>query len=87
MSLPGVAERIAYQFFNPAALPIYSFSEKCKDYNIQIRSQLHGGMTMVLHRLLEVNPSERIHPKCVYQAKNGKDYKRLSLYDFNSLVS
>jgi len=36
--------------------------------------------------MLEVNPVERKHPDCVYKAKNGQDYKRLSLFDFNSLV-
>ena len=87
MSLPGVAEKIAYTFYNSKAVPIYSFAQKFRDYNIQIRNQLHGGMCMVFHRYIELNPTERVHPKCVYEAKNGQPYKRLVFYDFNSLVS
>jgi len=37
MSLPGVAEKIAYKFYNEAAVPIYSFGEKFKKYNQEIR--------------------------------------------------
>ena len=42
MSLPGVAERIAYKYFNPKSPPIFSFGEKFGLYNKQIRQQLHG---------------------------------------------
>ena len=87
MSLPGVAQSLAYKFYNPEAIPIYSFAQPFNDYNRQIRSQLHGGMTMLFHRMVELNPQERKYPASVYDAKNGQPYQRLVFYDFNSLVN
>jgi hypothetical protein len=38
MSLPGVAEHIAYKFYDENACPIYSFGPQFKKYNEEIRA-------------------------------------------------
>ena len=42
IKLPGIAERIAYDFYDEQAFPIFTFGAKYKDLNIQIRDQLIG---------------------------------------------
>ena len=46
MSLPGVAQDLAFRFYNEKETAIYSFGRNFKTYNEQIRKQLHGGMTL-----------------------------------------
>ena len=46
MSLPGVAQKLAFQFYDEEATAIYTFGKKFQKYNEEIRSQLHGGMTL-----------------------------------------
>ena len=59
-SLPGIAEAIAYKFYNPESPAIYSFGQKFAKYNKEIRDQLHGGMTMVFHRMIDLG-------KCIWR--------------------
>ena len=46
MSLPGVAQELAFKYYDDDATAIYTFGKKFKDFNEQIRKQLHGGMTL-----------------------------------------
>ena len=46
MSLPGVAQNLAFQFYHEKETAIYTFGKNFKTYNDQIRRQLHGGMTL-----------------------------------------
>ena len=46
MSLPGVAQDIAFRKYEESATAIYTFGKKFKHYNELIRKQLHGGMTL-----------------------------------------
>ena len=87
--MPGIAEHIAYKFYNPEAWPIYSFGANFKTLNEQVRDQLLGGMTLVLHRMvvLKSSPEQRTLPSSVYLAPNGEPFQKLLQLDFNSLVS
>ena len=86
--MPGIAESIAYQYYNDEACPIFSFGSKFGFLNQQIREQLLGGMTMVLHRMvvLKSDPAQRHLPDSVYLTPNGQRYESLLQLDFNSLV-
>ena len=53
MSLPGVAERIAYKYFNPESPPVYSFGKSFRNYNKQIREQLYGHVLQVFYYFLQ----------------------------------
>ena len=46
MSLPGVAQDLAFRFYKEKETAIYTFGKNFKIYNDQIRKQLHGGMTL-----------------------------------------
>ena len=46
MSLPGVAQDIAFRKYDESATAIYTFGKNFKHYNDLIRKQLHGGMTL-----------------------------------------
>ena len=77
--------------YNPAAYPIYSFNGKYEFLNQEIRSQLYGGMTMVLHRLSKVRPGgyrdeEMVYPKSAYTTSDGSMIQKIQFWDFNSLV-
>lgn len=85
MSLPGVAQKLAYKYYEKDAVPIYSFGEKFKHVSQDIRSQLYGGCTMVFHRMIDLRPGSVSYPKNAYQSENGKRYKRMTFLDFNSL--
>ena len=87
--MPGIAEHIAYKYYADDACPIYSFGPKFSFLNEQIREQLLGGMTMVLHRMIELksDPDNRTLPESVYLTPNGDRYESLVQLDFNSLVS
>ena len=84
-SLPGIAEKIAFNFYNPNSPAIYSFGKDFGKYNQEIRNQLHGGMTMVLHRMIDLGEPNPNYPKGIYENADGKRYKKLASYDFNSL--
>ena len=84
-SLPGIAEYIAYQFYDTDCPPIYTFGPNFAKFNQQIRSQLHGGMTMVLHRMISLHEPSPEFPLTVFQNSDGDRYKRITTYDFNSL--
>ena len=84
-SLPGIAENIAYQCYDTTCPPIYTFGKKFEDYNKEIRQQLHGGMTMVLHRMISLEEPSGDLPPAVHYAPNGDRYKRVTTFDFNSL--
>ena len=47
MSLPGVAQNLAFRYYEEKETAIYTFGKNFKNYNDQIRKQLHGGMTLV----------------------------------------
>ena len=47
MSLPGVAQDLAFRYYDANATAIYSFSKNFTDYNREIRKNLLGGMTLV----------------------------------------
>ena len=46
MSLPGVAQYLAFRYYDEKETAIYTFGKSFKTYNDQIRQQLHGGMTL-----------------------------------------
>ena len=85
MSLPGIAEHIAYKYYDAKAPPIYSFGKMFGDLNAEIRSQLYGGMVMVFHRLICLDHTETNFPESAYKAANNEEFKLLSFLDFNSL--
>ena len=87
--LPGIAEDIAYQFYNEEASPIFSFGSKFGFLNEQVREQLTGGMCLVLHRYISLksDPEDRLLADSAYLAPNGEPYESLLQLDFNSLVS
>ena len=91
ISLPTLAQRLAFEMYNPEAYPIYSFGSKFGFLNTEIRSQLYGGMCQVFHRLQKVRPEpytegEMVLPKSVYCSPDGNQLKKMEFYDFNSLV-
>ena len=47
MSLPGVAQDLAFRFYKENSTAIYTFGNSFKEFNTQIRQQLLGGMTLV----------------------------------------
>jgi len=101
MSLPGVAEEIAYRYFNTKSPPICSFGPSFKVYNQEIRKQLYGlvtyilyvvdnkiisrGMTIVLHRFIDLGRPTSRYPIAAYYAENAEKFRRMVFYDFNSL--
>lgn len=85
MSLPAVAETIAYKNYDKKSDPVYTFSNDFKWLNDEVRSSLNGGMCLVLHRLVHVTEGPKIYPDAAYQAKNGEDFQKLLFLDFNSL--
>ena len=92
ISLPTLAQKLAFKKYDPDAYPLYSFNKKYGFLNAEIRSQLFGGMCMVFHRLQKVRPepfkeNEMFLPKSVYCTPDGSLIKNIELYDFNSLVS
>ena len=91
MSLPGIAQNIAFKMYEPDAYPIYSFGANFAFLNEEIRSSLFGGMTMVLHRLSKVKPlgykpEEMVFPRSAYTTPDGSIIKKIQFWDFNSLV-
>ena len=46
MSLPGVAQNLAFRFYDEKATAIYTFGQKFKEFNAEIRKHLLGGMTL-----------------------------------------
>ena len=58
VSLPGLAQKLAYKFYD--GIPIFTFGENFKKYNEEIRKQLYGGCTMVFHRLIDLTPNRNI---------------------------
>ena len=92
ISLPSLAQYLAFEKYNPEAFPIYSFGNKFGFLNAEIRSQLFGGLVMVFSRLQKVRPEpftekEMTLPPSVYSSPDGKRLKNIELFDFNSLVS
>ena len=89
MSLPGIAEFLAYKYYNKDAAPIYSFGQKFSKYNKQIREEgLTGGICIVFCRMLiaGINQTMEInYPEAAYKAKNGEFYKSIRSFDVNSL--
>ena len=92
ISLPTLAQKLAFEKYDPEAYPIYSFNSRYGFLNSEIRSQLYGGMCMVFSRLQKVRQDpftteEMVLPKSVYCTPNGNQIKNIELFDFNSLVS
>ena len=48
MSLPSVAQDLAFRFYDEKATSIYTFGKSFMEFNTQIRKQLLGGMTLGL---------------------------------------
>ena len=46
MSLPGVAQHLAFKYYDEKATAIYTLGKSFTEYNEKIRQQLHGGMTL-----------------------------------------
>ena len=85
MSLPAVAEAIAYKNYDKESDPIYTFSDDFRWLNEEVRSALNGGMTLVMHRLLHLTKDERVFPEPAYVAPNGQNYEKMLFLDYNSL--
>ena len=88
MSLPGIAEFLAYKYYNKDAAPIYSFGQKFCKYNKEIREDgLIGGICIVFSRMLiaGIAPTHRKYPEAVLKGKNGELYKSIRCFDVNSL--
>jgi hypothetical protein len=83
MSLPGIAEKLAYMNFDEACAPIFSYSERFKKFNEEIRDQLFGGCTMVFKRLVNLGENTGELPKTVHESKTGHKWKKAELLDFN----
>jgi hypothetical protein len=91
MSLPGLAQHIAFKFYDEKAVPIYSFGKDFELYNKEIRQNLDGGLCMVFHRMMVVGEQNFTRqngeelPENALKAPNGKYFKRISSFDFNSV--
>ena len=84
--MPGIAQHIAFKYYDEKCCPVYSFSQKFSELNADIRSQLFGGMTVVLGRAINLNPNpDSRYPASTYQAANGDRFIRMLFVDFNSL--
>ena len=89
MSLPGIAEFLAYKYYNENAAPIYSFGQKFSKYNKEIREDgLIGGICVVFCRMLVAGIAPAVHknfPQAAFQGKNGELYRSIRCFDVNSL--
>ena len=77
MSLPGFAEKMCYEFYDVKSPAIFTFGKSFNGLNKEVRKNLHGGMTMVLHRHISLGPVEIDKPKEVFYADNGERYQRV----------
>lgn len=83
LSLPGVAQEIAFRNYDETMNKIYSIPiPRIKE---DIRKFLNGGICLVLHRLIKLNCSDPEVPKAARQASSGKEFKAIKQLDFNSL--
>lgn len=91
MSLPGLAQHVAFKFYDKNAAPIYSFGKSFASYNKEIRQNLDGGLCMVFHRMMVVGEHNFKRengsplPDAAIKAPNGDFFKRISSFDFNSV--
>ena len=91
MSLPGLAQHVAYKFYDTKAAPIYSFGESFSLYNQDIRNNLDGGLCMVFHRMMVVGQQNFLRengeplPEAALKTPNGEYFQRITSFDFNSL--
>ena len=91
MSLPGLAQHVAFKFYDKNTAPIYSFGASFLSYNKEIRQNLDGGLCMVFHRMMVVGEQNFVRengtplPEAAIKAPNGEVFKRISSFDFNSV--
>ena len=91
MSLPGLAQHVAFKFYDKSAAPIYSFGSSFLAYNNEIRKNLDGGLCMVFHRMMVVGEQNfkrengKQLPDAAKKAPNGELFQRISSFDFNSV--
>jgi hypothetical protein len=91
MSLPGLAQHVAFKFYDKTAAPIYSFGKSFGSYNNEIRDNLDGGLCMVFHRMMVVGEQNHrrengdLLPEAALKAQNGDFFQRISSFDFNSV--
>ena len=91
MSLPGLAQHVAFKFYDKTAAPIYSFGRSSQDYNKEIRKNLDGGLCMLFHRMMVVGEQNYTRengaplPEAAIKAPNEEVFQRISSFDFNSV--
>ena len=91
MSLPGLAQHVAFKFYDKTAAPIYSFGRSSQDYNKEIRKNLDGGLCMLFHRMMVVGEQNYTRENCAplpeaaIKAPNEEVFQRISSFDFNSV--
>ena len=75
MSLPGFAQTMCYEHFDQSSPAIFSFGKSFREFNQDVRANLHGGMTMVLHRHISLDDVDPEKPKEVFFTDNGQKYR------------
>ena len=80
MSLPGFAEKLCYRFYDDLSPSIFTFGKSFREFNNEIRKNLNGGMTMVLHRHASLGPIEEDKPREVFFTDSGEKYKRVESF-------
>ena len=84
VTLPGIAEKILWQYYDNDKFQPYSFNEEFADVSRLIRSQLAGGLSCVFSRHVEVGQGEIKYNPSVYYAENGQRFTQLIAFDVNS---
>ena len=87
ITLPAIAEKILWQYYDNDSYQPYSFNEEFSDVSKLIRSQLAGGLSCVFSRHVEVGMAEMKYDSSVYHAANGKRFTQLIAFDVNSKYS
>ena len=86
-SLPGMSEKILWNYYDNNLNSPYSFSEEFKSVNQLIRKNLQGGLVAVFHRhAATISSSRNLNslPKAVQYLDNGEPISELIGFDFNS---
>lgn len=85
-SIPSVALKILWSFYDTEKNCPYSFGEKYPELPIQIRERCYGGISGPIQlRHVEANGDTTKYPDYVTKAPNGKIYRRIKAEDANSL--
>ncbi|CAG5111063.1 Oidioi.mRNA.OKI2018_I69.chr2.g5399.t1.cds [Oikopleura dioica] len=83
LSLPGLAQQIAFDKYDPDCQNIYSIP--VPELKNDVRKHLNGGICCVQHRLLAINSEDQTLPEAARRAPNGKKIMFIDQQDMNSL--